>query len=208
MPKSPPPKQEQKPVASAPPKPTPETKPPEKAPEKPPAAQSQTQAQAKPQTEKPAEPAPVSKPSAQTPPPAAKPAETRDRSVYLIQGTNMAPVKVNRKLTVSDSPLLDSLNALLSGPTADERKRGLASYVPEGAKLIKPPIVRGSTVYLDFNEEFRYNSRGREGSEAQIKQIVWTATEFSNVKDVQILIEGERVDFLSEGVMIGSPIGR
>jgi hypothetical protein len=155
----------------------------------------------KPQTEKPAEPV---QPSA----PPAKPVETRDRSIYLLQEANMTQVRVNRKLNVSDTPLKDSINALLSGPTAEERRRGMISLVPEGSRLLSAPRVDGSTVYLDFNQEFRYNTRGREGCAAQIKQIVWTATEFSNVQDVQFLIEGEKVYFLSEGVVINSPIGR
>ncbi|MDR0448242.1 MAG: hypothetical protein LBH07_06195 [Treponema sp.] len=38
--------------------------------------------------------------------------------------------------------------------------------------------------------------------------MVLTATEFNNVKDVQILIDGKRVDYLGEGIWIGSPVGR
>jgi spore germination protein GerM len=194
----------------------PPVKQPEKEPDKAPVAQPQAQTQEKPQTEKPATPvqpstppAPVSTPPAQTSQP-AQPAETRDRSIYLIQeaNNNLVQVKVNRKLNVSNTPLTDSVNALLAGPTADERRRGMISLVPEGSRLLSAPRVEGGTVYLDFNQEFRYNTRGSEGCAAQIKQIVWTATEFSNVQDVQFLIEGNKVKFLSEGVVIDSPIGR
>jgi spore germination protein GerM len=116
-------------------------------------------------------------------------------------------VKVNRNLN-PNTPLTDSINALLAGPTPDEIMRGIESFVPEGSRLLKTPTIIGSTVHLDFNQEFRYNSRGREGCAAQIKQIVWTATEFPNVTDVQFLIDGQKVDFLSEGVVIRNPIGR
>jgi spore germination protein GerM len=153
-----------------------------------------------PQPEKPAA-------TAQPSPPPEKPVETRNRSVYLIQETSMAQVRMNRSLKVSDTPLKDSINALLEGPTAEERRRGMISLVPEGSKLLSVR-VDGNTAYLDFNQEFRYNTRGREGCAAQIKQIVWTATEFPNVQDVQFLIDGKKVDFLSEGVTIHSPIGR
>jgi len=119
----------------------------------------------------------------------------------------MAPVKINRSLAVSNTPLKDSLEALLAGPTADERKRGLISVVPAGSRLLSVR-VDGSTAYLNFNEEFQYNTRGREGCAAQIKQIVWTATEFSNIQNVQFLIEGDVVDSLPEGIMINNPIGR
>jgi len=122
-------------------------------------------------------------------------------------GSDLVLIRVNRSLKVSDSPLLDSINALLIGPTADEKRNSLVSFIPDNTRIMSA-LVRGSTAYLDFNAEFRYNTMGREGFAAQLQQIVWTATEFSNVNDVQILIEGKRVDFLSEGVIIGSPIGR
>jgi germination protein M len=177
-------------------------------PEQKPAASTQTtpvkipekESEIKLQTEKPATPAQPSSPQP------VKPAETRG-SIYLIQESNKMLVKVNRNLN-ANTPLTDSINTLLAGPTPDEIMRGIESLVPEGSRLLKPPTIIGSTVHLDFNQEFRYNTRGSEGCAAQIKQIVWTATEFSNVKDVQFLIEGQKVDFLSEGVTIRNPIGR
>jgi spore germination protein GerM len=131
----------------------------------------------------------------------------RNRSVYFIQEATMSQVKINKSLAVSSTPLRDSLAALLAGPTADERNRGIISLIPEGTRLLSVR-VNGSTAYLDFNQEFRYNTRGREGGAAQIRQIVWTATEFTNIQNVQFLIEGEIVDFLSESVVIRNPIGR
>jgi len=162
--------------------------------------------------EKPPVDKPPSQPKAQQQPAAQsaeKPAETRDRSIYFMQesGADLLLAKVNRKIKVSDSPLLDCLNALLAGPTAEEKNRGLVSFMPSGTRLISAQ-VRQNTAYLNFNEEFRYNTLGREGSAAQLKQIIWTATEFPTVHDVQIQIEGKTVDFLMEGIMIRNPIGR
>jgi spore germination protein GerM len=159
----------------------------------------------KPQAEKPATPAQPSTPPVQPSPPPVKPTETRG-SIYLIQESNKILVKVNRPLN-ANTPLTDSINALLAGPTPDEIMRGIESFVPEGSRLLSVK-VEGTTAVLDFNQEFRYNTRGSEGCAAQIKQIVWTATEFPNVRDVQFLIEGEKVNFLSEGVVIRNPIGR
>jgi len=181
---------EQKPTVS---EQTPPPKPPEKEPEN------------KPQTEKTATPAQPSTPSAPVSTPPVKPAEARG-SIYLIQESTKMLVKVNRNLN-ANTPLTDSINTLLAGPTPDEIMRGVESFVPEGSRLISAR-VEGSTAVLDFNQEFRYNTRGSEGCAAQIKQIVWTATEFSTVRDVQFLIEGQKVDFLSEGVTIRNPIGR
>jgi len=203
----PPPKQpEQKPaVSEKPATPAPPPKTPEKEPEKTPNAKPQNQPENKPQTEKPTTPALPSAPPVQpASPQPVKPAETRG-SIYLL--SNGILVKVNRNFNAS-TPLTDSINALLAGPTPDEIMRGIESLVPEGSRLLKTPTIKGGTVELDFNQEFRYNTRGSEGCAAQIKQIVWTATEFPNVRDVQFLIDGQKVDFLSEGVTIRNPIGR
>jgi spore germination protein GerM len=53
-----------------------------------------------------------------------------------------------------------------------------------------------------------FNGYGAEGYVAQLRQIVWTATEFPNIHDVQILIEGRRIEFLGESIRIGRPISR
>ena len=156
-------------------------------------------------------PPPAQTPQQTTPPekPTLPPEETRDRDIYFMRstGADLQLSKVSRKIKVSDSPLLDCLSALLAGPSAEEKARGLVSFMPPNTRIISA-LVRGDTAYLNFNEEFQYNTLGREGCAAQIQQIVWTATEFPNVRNVQILIEGNRVDFLSEGVMIGSPLSR
>jgi spore germination protein GerM len=103
--------------------------------------------------------------------------------------------------------MLDTLKALLAGPSTEEKRRGIVSLVPEGSRILTL-TVQGSTAYISFNDEFLFNTYGVEGYAAQLRQIVWTATEFSNVKDVQILIEGRRIDYLGEGIWIGSPVGR
>ncbi|MDR2303988.1 MAG: GerMN domain-containing protein [Treponema sp.] len=148
----------------------------------------------------PARPAPVQQPQT----------ATRDRTIYFTHVDNDGAIlrsSVVRKIPVSDSPMLDALKALLAGPSTEEKRRGIVSLVPEGSRILTL-TVQGSTAYISFNDEFLFNTYGVEGYAAQLRQIVWTATEFSNVKDVQILIEGRRIDYLGEGIWIGSPVGR
>jgi hypothetical protein len=146
------------------------------------------------------------------PVPVASPA-TRNRAAMLYfvridDDGNIVRQEVKRQIPVSDSPLLDSLEALLKGPSEDEIRKKLISLVPDGTKLLSAQ-VRGSTAYLNFNEAFMYNHYGIEGYAGQLKQIVFTATAFPNVQDVQILIEGSRRDYLGgEGVFIGRPLSR
>jgi spore germination protein GerM len=115
--------------------------------------------------------------------------------------------EVKRQMPVTDSPLTDALGALLAGPNEDELRRKLVSLVPQGTKLLSAK-VRGSTAFLNFNEAFMYNHYGIEGYAGQLKQIVYTATSFPTVQDVQFLIEGEKRDYLGEGIYIGAPLSK
>jgi spore germination protein GerM len=81
------------------------------------------------------------------------------------------------------------------------------SLIPEGTRILSA-VVRGSTAYISLSDDIMYNAYGADGYAAALREIVWTATEFPNVKDVQILIDGRRVDYLGEGIWIGSPVNR
>jgi len=136
--------------------------------------------------------------------------QTRDRSIYFTQIDKDGQIlhsRVTRRLPVSESPMVDVLNALLIGPSADEISRGILNLIPQNTRILNA-TVRGSTAYISFSEDFLFNTFGVEGYVAQLRQIVWTVTEFSNVSDVQILVEGRRLDYLGEGIWIGSPISR
>jgi len=173
-----------------------------------PAAETPKQEKPAPLQEKPAEPPKQPKTETQNPP--SKPAETRDRNIYFAQIDKDGQIlqsKVTRKIPVSASPMVDALNVLLAGPSASELSKGLLNLIPQNTRIISA-TVRGNTAYINFSEDFLFNTYGVEGYVAQLRQIVWTVTEFSNVSDVQILVEGKRLDYLGEGIWIGSPINR
>jgi len=106
-----------------------------------------------------------------------------------------------------DSPMGDALKMLLAGPSSNEEKTGCRTLIPEGTRLLSASVKNGIAI-LNFSEEFQFNQFGAEGSLAQLMQVVYTATNFSTVKGVQILIEGQKRDYLTEGVWIGSPLTR
>ncbi len=117
-------------------------------------------------------------------------------------------VAVDRDLPQSDSPLRDAILALLSGPDAREKGRGLRSMIPAETRL-RSATVKSRTAYLDFTENLRFTAGGLEGLAAELRQVVSTATEFPTVDKVQILIEGEKVQYLgTEGVRIDEPLSR
>jgi spore germination protein GerM len=153
----------------------------------------------------------ASKPAAEPPKPAANAPKTVERTVYFVKFDEengvVLRIKASRTLPVSDSPLLDVLTALLRGPSAAEEGQKLRSLIPAGTRILSA-TVRGSTAYVNFSEDFQFNSYGIEGYAAQLQQLVWTITEFPNIQDVQFLIEGRIKDYLVEGIQIGSPLSR
>ena len=116
---------------------------------------------------------------------------------------------VKRSIPKDDSPLSTALKLLLKGPDASiAAEKNCQSLIPAGTKLLGIKITNG-VAYLDFSEDFEINPFGVEGYNAQLMQIVYTATNFSTVKSVQFLIEGEKKEYLgSEGQWIGSPLSR
>jgi germination protein M len=115
---------------------------------------------------------------------------------------------VIRPIPSSDSPLRDTLEALLKGPTSQELNMGLLSMIPAESH-VRNVTVRDDTASIDFSESFRFNAQGLDALNAQLRQIVYAATEFPSVKKVQILIEGRKVQYLgTEGLRIDVPLSR
>jgi spore germination protein GerM len=133
-----------------------------------------------------------------------------ERSIYFVEvdkdGTIMRN-RVSRELPVSDSPMTDALKVLLQGPSPAEQRSGLISLIPKDVKLLSATVL-GDTAHISFSEEFQYNQYGIEGYAGQLKQIIWTVTEFSNVENVQFLIEGRKVSYLGESIQIANPLNR
>lgn len=138
-------------------------------------------------------------------------APTRAASLYFVRVDGDGVIvrqEVKRSIPATDSPLTDALESLLKGPGEDELRKELITLIPQGTRLLSAQ-VRGTTAFLNFSEPFMYNSYGIEGYAGQLKQVVWTATVFPTVQDVQILVEGQRREYLGgEGVYIGRPLSR
>ena len=115
---------------------------------------------------------------------------------------------VMRAMDDTASPLTETLRTLFAGPEPSEANQGLITMIPPAVTLNRV-YVSERVAYIDVSESFRFNPLGREGLDAQLQQIVFSATEFPGVEMVQILIDGRRVEFLGpEGAYIGKPIGR
>ena len=141
--------------------------------------------------------------------PVSKPIEAkRNLTLYFVaidSDGSIVRKPVVKTVPKTDSPLTDAIKNLLAGPDVSDKVRTL---IPSGTKLIGASVKNGVAT-LNFNEAFVFNQNfGNDGYSAQLQQIVYTATEFSTVNSVQFLIEGEKKDFLVEGLWIGSPLSR
>ncbi len=118
------------------------------------------------------------------------------------------PQRVVRPVYYDTSPLTETIRALLAGPNGIELSSGLLNLIPDGTQLISAH-VRNGTAFLNFNQAFRFNPLGAEGTVAQLLQIIYSSTEFPTVERVQFLVEGEQIDYLGgDGIYVGEPLGR
>jgi spore germination protein GerM len=133
----------------------------------------------------------------------------RYANIYLVAVREDGEIRlqaVTREVRFDDSPLRETLLELLKGQSGGELSQGLRSQIPSETALLNV-YVRDDTAFIDFSESFRFNPLGQEGLEAQLKQVVYTTLEFSNIKNVQILIEGKVRRYLGpEGIFIGQPL--
>jgi spore germination protein GerM len=150
---------------------------------------------------------------ADTAPEPSKPAEEKPNiryaNIYLVEVKDDGEIRlqaVEREVRFSDSPLRETLLELLKGQNGGELSQGLQTQIPSETSL-RNVYVRGDTAFIDFSENFRFNPLGQEGLRAQLKQVVYTTLEFSNIQYVQILIEGKVRRYLGpEGIFIGEPL--
>lgn len=108
----------------------------------------------------------------------------------------------------SENSLESALTALLVGPTNAEESHDIITNIPENT-ILKSIKIEDDIMFLDFSEEFEFNSYGRDSTLLQLKQIVFTATEYSDIEKIQFLINGEIRTYLGgDGVVIGKPLSR
>ena len=118
------------------------------------------------------------------------------------------PQRVVRPVYYASSPLTETIESLIGGPSGDELDDGLLNLIPSGTELISAQ-VRNEVAYLNFNQAFRFNPLGADGTVAQLLQIIYSSTEFPTVTAVQFLVDGQSIDYLGgDGIFVGEPLGR
>jgi len=125
-------------------------------------------------------------------------------SLYFVKissdGNSVKPVSVTRTIEYRDSPITRTIESLLQGPTMAERQNGIISFIPEGTKLISARILDGHLT-LNFTKEFEENYTGREAILLELSQVLFTSFNFSQVKKISVLIEGNQKRYITgEGI--------
>lgn len=90
---------------------------------------------------------------------------------------------------------------LLHGPYT----KGLGPTVMRGTKLLGLDVEDGTATVNLSREALEYGG-GSTAENMFVKSLLLTLGQFPEVKRVQILIDGERVDILPEGTEIGKPL--
>lgn len=119
--------------------------------------------------------------------------------VWFVQGEQL--VKVARPGTTS----LEAGQALLAGPTAAEKAKGIRTYVPSATPL-RSLTLAGDLATIDLGNRFVAGTQDTESDLARLSQLVYTLTGPEGVKRVQLLIDGGVVFGLFPGVQTDQPV--
>lgn len=119
------------------------------------------------------------------------------------QGLKLIAVKRTLELKGTDK-YTAAMKSLLTGTT----EKGQTNVIPKQAKL-KSVTVKGDTAYVDFSSELVNKfTGGSTGEEMLVGSIVNTLTEFSEVKKVQLLVDGKTIESLAGHLDLTTPQSR
>ncbi|MDM7916863.1 MAG: GerMN domain-containing protein, partial [Candidatus Eisenbacteria bacterium] len=114
-------------------------------------------------------------------------------------------VGVPRRLPLGARPLPGSILGLLEGPTKEEWQSGLRSEIPPATSLLGVREEDG-IAWLNFNDRVETGG-GTLSMQTRLRQILRTATQFPDVKGVEIMINGKVPEaFGGEGILLDHPM--
>lgn len=100
-----------------------------------------------------------------------------------------------------------AVEAMLEGPSREEREAGVLSAIPRGSELRELTIEDGVAT-ADLSAAFE-DAGGTYGETLRLAQLVFTLTQFETVDGVALEIEGEPVErFGGHGIVLDGPLKR
>lgn len=121
-----------------------------------------------------------------------------EQALHLVPVTVAAPGNGEKDLPRA------AVEALLAGPPKDS---GLLPTVWPGTKLLHLAVQDGLAV-VDLSKEAVGYGGGTTMETLFVDSLLWTLTQFPSIHKVQLLIEGEKREYLPEGTPIRDPLPR
>ena len=130
--------------------------------------------------------------------------KTISLKVYYPDDNGMKLLSETRSIETKGDKYKAAMESLLEGP----KVKGEVRVIPAKTKL-KSIKVKDGVATVDFSEDLSKRfTGGSTGEEMLVGSIVNTLTEFSEVKSVQLLVEGKKVESLSGHMDLSKPVGR
>lgn len=140
---------------------------------------------------------------------ASQPENSRATVLYYKDDENFL-VPVMRYIPKGDLGIAKTaLSALIYSPekAQDLSAAGLTPTLPMGTKINGAVIKEDGLAIIDFSKEF-LNFSSVKAEELGIKAIVYTLTEFPNIKSLEIRVEGKKIEEMPQGTKIESGLKR
>lgn len=137
------------------------------------------------------------------------PENTRPTVMYYKDGENLL-VPVMRYIPKGDLGIAKSaISALVYSAESFEnlKEAGLMPTLPRDTKVNGAVVKESGLAVVDLSKEFATFS-SKEAEEIGIKSLLYTLTEFPNIKSVQLKIDGKSVDKLTHGTKINANLKR
>lgn len=139
----------------------------------------------------------------------SQPENSRSTVLYYKDNENFL-VPVMRYIPKEDLGIAKTaISALIYSPETaqDLNAAGLIPTIPMGTKINGAVIKDNGLAIIDFSKEF-LNFSSQKAEELGIKAVVYTLTEFPNIKSVEIRVDGRMVEEMPQGTVAESGMKR
>lgn len=134
----------------------------------------------------------------------AEPERTMQLVVYHATKDAMYLVPEMHKVPVNSHPARTAIELLQAGPKNPE----FVGVMPAGTQM-KNITVKDHIAYVDFNDKLIKKNGGGSASEILlVGAIVNTLTEFPDIEQVQILVNGKKIETISGHMDTSEPLSR
>ncbi len=148
-----------------------------------------------------------STPTLRPTPPTPAPTETRVLA-YFTRGEKVGVAARFVRVEPTTTALARAaMQALVAGPSDEERQFGLGTAIPQGTR-VNGVTIRDKVATVDLSPEFA-SGGGSLSMLLRVAQVVCTLTQFDDIERVAFALDGEGVPAIGgEGVIVDPPVSR